>query len=240
MDQRAFVKLVRHWNAGAVAAALRHQPALATRVDRIGKTPMHHCAGINGREAGLPLHDSVGVAASLIDAGADVNAVRLIVDEGEEFPATPLWYSVAWGENFRLAKFLLQHGAKPNGCMWAACWAQNQEMAELLSSFGADVDSVFHGETPLLLIVKAKRFRLLRWLVKEGADINFQDPAGYSALHFAIKRNHNLQQIEELLSLGANPLLKARNGTTPMSLAIKLGKTKLVSMLRGKLKYELA
>lgn len=231
MDKRAFIKQVRTWQATAVKKALADEPGLALFIDQAGKTPLHHCAGINGVDAQLSIADSLRTARALLSAGADVNADRVIMDEGEEFHARPLWYAVAWGKNFELAKLLLENGAEPVGCMWATCWAQDEKMAQLLHSFGAAVDPVFHGQTPLLEIVKAKRFKLLKWLVDNGADVNFQDNQGFGALHYAVKRNHNLAQIEELLRYGASPKLVARDGVTPLSLARRQGKTKVVALL---------
>ncbi len=231
MNKRVFIKHVRAWQAAPVEQALGVDSVLASFVDQSGKTPLHHCAGINGTEANLAVADSLRTARALLHAGADVNAVRVIIDEGEKFLARPLWYAVAWGQNFELAKLLLENGAEPSGCMWTACWAQDAKIAELLRSHGAAVDPVFHGETPLLLIVKSKRFRLLKWLIENGADVNFQDEQGFTALHYAVKRNHNLGQIEELLSHGARPNVAANNGVTALSLARRLGKTKLVKLL---------
>jgi ankyrin repeat protein len=231
MNKQAFIKQVRNWEFASVRKALAEEPALALHVDKNGKQPLHHCAGINAKEAKLAVADSLKTAKALIEAGADVNGVRIIIDDGEEFRATPLWYAVAWGKNFELSQLLLKEGAQPEGCMWAVCWAEDEPMADLLHSFGAKIDPVFHDQTPLLEIVKAKRFGLLKWLVANGSNINFQDSHGYSALHYAIERNHNLAQIDELLRLRANPSLKARDGTTPMSLAKKLGKTKLAQLL---------
>jgi len=230
MDRRAFIKHVRCWDADAVSAALRDDDSLATFVDQSGKTPLHHCAGVNATDAKLSPKESVKTAKVLLDAGADVNAVRIIIDEGEEFHARPLWYAVAWGKNFELTRCFLERGAEPIGCMWAACWAQDEKMARLLRSFDAEVDPTFQDETPLLQIVKSKRLKLLPWLVANGANINFQDQNGYSALHYAVKRNHNLQQIEQMLQLGANPELKARDGSSPASLAKRQGKTRVLAL----------
>ena len=54
-----------------------------------------------------------------------------------------------------------------------------------------------------------------------------------TALHYAVKRNHNLAQMAELLECGADPTLKAKDGTTPISLAKKQGKTKVVAALEA-------
>ncbi|MCM3900923.1 MAG: ankyrin repeat domain-containing protein [Pyrinomonadaceae bacterium] len=234
MNKKVFIRNVREWEAVAVARALTEEPALANYVDQIGKTPLHHCAGINAREAKLPVRKSIETARALIATGADVNAVRTIIDDGEEFQATPLWYAIAWGKNFDLSRFLLESGALPDSnSVRSAIWDQDQRMAELLFAFGANIDPVIHNETPLLQIVRSKRLQLLKWLIDHGADINFQDRDGYSPLHYAIKKDYNRAQIEELLRYGARPELKAKDGASPISLARKLGKARLVELLES-------
>jgi uncharacterized protein len=79
--------------------------------------------------------------------------------------------------------------------------------------------------------VKSKRMKLVPWLVENGADINFEDSFGYSALHHAVKRKHNMEQVEELLSCGAIATQRARDGSSPLSIARRLGRTKLIALL---------
>jgi len=165
-------------------------------------------------------------------ASADVNAIRTIIDDGEEFQATPLWYAVAWGKNYDLARLLLEGGARPDdNAVSSAIWDQDLRIAELLRTHGANIDHQSRGETPLLRTVKARRLKLLKWLIDNGADINFQDPHGFSALHYAAKGTHTLVQVEELLSYGAQPGLKANDGNTPIALAEAKGKSRLVKLL---------
>ena len=232
MQKRLFIKQVRDWNASAVGNALKEEPELARYVDDIGKTPLHHCAAMNTLESKHDVASSVATAEALISSGADVNAVRIIIDDGEEFRATPLWYAIAWGKNPALTRFLLKQGARPDdNAVRSAIWDQDLEIANLLLSFGANIDAEIHQQTPLLETVKSKRMKLLGWLVGNGARINFQDDQGYSALHYAVKRNH-LKQVAELLQLGADPELKGKDGATPLSLARKLGRQNLQSCLK--------
>jgi ankyrin repeat protein len=232
VQKRLFIKQVRDWNATTVGNALKEEPELARYVDDIGKTPLHHCAGMNALETTHDVASSVATAEALISSGADVNAVRIIIDDGDEFRATPLWYAIAWGKNPALTRFLLKQGARPDdNAVRSAIWDQDLEIANLLLSFGGNIDAEIHHQTPLLETVKAKRMKPLDWLVGNGARINFQDGQGYSALHYAVKRNHNLKQVAELLQLGADPDLKGKDGATPLSLARKLGKTKLTKLL---------
>lgn len=232
MDKRAFIKAVRNWESRTVEAAVANDQSLARHVDKIGKTPLHHCAEIDPKKFGLRVSDAIVIAKALLDAGADVNAVRVIIDEGGEFLATPLWYAVAWGKNLALTRLLLETGAHPdNNAVGAAIWDQDLSMAELLRSHGGDVDHLFRGETPLLRAVRAKRLRLLKWLNDNGANLNFRDDKGYTALHHAVKGTHTLAQVEELLRNGARPDLEAQDRSTPLSLARALGKKKMVELL---------
>src|SRR5262249_35527049 len=149
----------------AVKAALAQDPGLALYKDQNGKTALHHCAEINAKKTGLKVADSLRTARALIAEGAAVDAVRIIKDEGEDFHARPLWYAVAWGKNLDLARLLLDKGADPNGCMWAAVWDQDLRMAQLLASYGAAIDPVAQNETPLLLAIKSRRWKLMDWLI---------------------------------------------------------------------------
>jgi ankyrin repeat protein len=217
-----------------VTTALASDRELASYVDRIGKTPLHHCAEIEATKFRLKISDSVETARALLQAGADVNAVRVIIDDGEEFQATPLWYAVAWGKNYDLARLLLESGARPDdNATGSAIWDQDLRIAELLRTHGANIDHVSRGETPLLRTVKARRLHLLKWMIDHGADINFQDSRGYAALHYAVKGAHTLAQVDELLSYGAKPDLQARDGNTPVTLVGALGKKKLTILLNG-------
>jgi len=233
VDKRAFIKAVRGWESAAVADALVSDPDLSRYVDKIGKTPLHHCAEINPKKAGLQVTDSIATAKALLDAGADVNAVRVVIDDGEKFSATPLWYAVAWGKNLALARLLLETGAHPdNNATGSSIWDQDLMMAELLRSHGGNINHKFRGETPLLRTVRARRLRLLNWLTENGADINAKDSTGYTALHHAVKGSHTLAEVESLLKHGARPNAKAKGGATPLTLAQDAGKTRLVELMR--------
>ena len=140
MDKKKFIKHVRSWDADVVKAALEQDPALANFSDQNGKTSLHHCAEINPAKYRLDVRDSVKTARALIAAGADVNALRIIIDEGEEFHARPLWYAIAWGKNFEVARLLLKNGADTDRWLRTAVWDEDLKMSELLLSHGAKID----------------------------------------------------------------------------------------------------
>lgn len=233
MDKRTFIQNVRSWQAQAVKAGLASEPSLANYLDKIGKAPLHHCSEIDAAKFHLNVADSLKTARALLNAGADVNAVRIIIDDGEEFFATPLWYAVAWGKNHDLVRLLLESGARPDdNAVGSAIWDQNLRIAELLRKHGGRLDQVSQGQTPLLRTIKARRLKLLNWLIDHGANINFQDAGGYSALHYAAKGMHTLAEVAELLSCGANPDLKALDGSTAITLAAAGRKLRLVKLLQ--------
>jgi ankyrin repeat protein len=234
VDKKNFVKAIRQWDSQTVAGALAKDRSLAGAVDQLGKTALHHCAEIDPQKSGLKVDKSLATARALIDARADVNAIRVIMDDGEEFMATPLWYAVAWGKNPDLVRLLLDSGARPDqNAIGSAIWEQDLVSAELLRSHGGDIDHDSHGETPLLRCVKSRRLKLLSWLTENGANINFRDPKGYTPLHYAVRGAHTLAQIEELLRHGAKPDIKAKDGSTPISLAQAAGKHRLAALLES-------
>ena len=234
LDKRAFIQSLRNWQSDAVKTALASDPGLANYTDKMGKTPLHHCAEMDAKKFRLNVDDSLMTARALLAAGADVNAIRIIIDDGEEFYASPLWYAVAWGKNYDLARLLLESGARPDdNAVGSAIWDQDLRMAELLRTHGANVDHVSRDETPLLRTVKARRLRLLKWLIDNGANINFQDETGYSALHYAAKGTHTRVEMEELLSYGARPELKAKDGSSPIALAEAKGKSRIAKLLKS-------
>lgn len=232
MDQKTFTDLVQRWEAKAVREALAAKPAFASKIAPNGMTPLHRCCRTSLPKSGLRAADSVATARALLDAGAEVSKIRIIMDDGEEFRATPLWYAVAWGQNFPLAKFLLEQGSDPNHCLFASAWAQDLKLTELLLYYGAEVDPVAFGDTPLMGILKVHRPACAQLLIDHGADINYRDPNGFTILHHAVKRKFTQKLVSALLDLGADPKLKNHDDETPAQMARKLNIPSLAKLLQ--------
>jgi hypothetical protein len=98
ISKTRFFEAVRNWNTKEVAAALHQRPEFVSLVDSAKRTPLHICAG---RVASATPKSSAAIATAkvLLEAGAAINAVQPIPDDGEIFPATALWYALAWGRN---------------------------------------------------------------------------------------------------------------------------------------------
>lgn len=230
MTRKAFFELAQRWQANEVRAALAEEPALALAVEPSGMTALHRCARAALSEDGPPAAAAVETARALLAAGADVNAVRAIDDDGEIFHATPLWYALAWGHNRELIHFLVQSGASAKGCVWAVAFQEDIAMADLLRPRGLELDALYGGKTALLESVIGKRFQAVDWLLAHGANPNLGDEEGWTPLHHAVKRGHSTERIARLLAYGASPDVRALDGSTPLALARSLGKRRLVEL----------
>jgi ankyrin repeat protein len=214
------LEAVRTWRSKQVAAALRERPEFVMLVDDAGRTLLHNCARrpvANANDAAA----SIATAKTLLKAGILINAVQPIADDGEVFPATALWYALAWGRNRPLASFLLKSGADPNQCMFALVYADDLASAKLVRRYGAAIDEAFGGETPLTYAVRHRRAKFAEWLLKEGADPNAPDRRGLTALHHAVRRRLPDSTLRALLKVGADISAIATDGTSVAQLATR-------------------
>ena len=156
--------------------------------DLDGNTPLHHAARSS----------DPGVAAMLIDASADLDALN---NKGQ----SPIGVAMAAG-NFRMAKFLLDKGAKaePEGARPA-----------LIDAAGSDDDDV--GGVTLLLRHKVK--------------VDARDENQQTALHHAAA-NGNVEIVEMLLDAHANANLRDGNGMTPLLVAVANGRHRVFAVIK--------
>jgi ankyrin repeat protein len=84
-----------------------------------------------------------------------------------------------------LARRLLDAGLDVN----ASAFADNVEAIALLVRSGARVDPVTEDETPFLGTVKWSRFVGAERMLRHGANVNFQNRKGLTALHLVLKKN---------------------------------------------------
>ena len=144
-------------------------------------------------------YDYVEMAKLLIDKGADIHI------KGKD-GSTAL---IAAASNSReLVELLLSKGADVNARMTNGTGAFTQctngilmgsvsiELAQILLSKGADVDEAptvgdIKGYTPLIVAAKNNNEELVRFLIKNGANVNAKTVDGNTALSFAIQEGHN-------------------------------------------------
>lgn len=194
----------------AVKSALDKHPDLRNyRSDR-GENLLHLCCGIEIKKRGLRSIESIKMADVLLDSSFDVN--REAFTEGD-WKATPLWYAIGRGKNLELAKYLLDHGADPEHCLWAAAFNNSPAAVKLLVRAGAVVDP-FGGDTPFIFAIKWSHFESAKTLLDAGADVNFQDQFGKTALHYMLKKRSPPKYVQMLLEHGARLDAKDRDGVT--------------------------
>jgi ankyrin repeat protein len=126
----------------------------------------------------------------LLDAGADVNSVQL--------GRTALMCASMAGRASTV-RYLLTRGADPN--------AEGDE-----------------GGTPLRSVAmlgnpKEPRRRIVESLLAAGANLNVRDQHGMTALMYAAKHG-DLEMVELLISLGADPGIRSAIGAAALDLAV--------------------
>jgi ankyrin repeat protein len=209
-------ELVKTFRWKEVDTGLAEKPdLLAVRDDR-GRNWLHLCCGVNPKRAKLKAEDSVKTAEVLLRRGIDINLEAFT--EGE-WKATPLWFAIARGENLALAEFLLKRGSNPNYCLWAAGFVENIEAIRLLVRHGANVnDHSAIEESPFMGAIKWSHFKAAGELLKLGADVNYVDPTGMTALHYMLKKGSDKKYFAMMIAHGARGDIKNKDGVTAAEL----------------------
>ena len=216
MSRARLFRSIKALDLEAVAAVLAAEPSLARATDDRRRNPLHFLCS-------LPVSPrtrarSIKLARQLLGLGIDIDAPAFV--EGA-FRATPLWYAISRGHNLPLARFLLQQGSTPEYCLWAAGFKDDVEAIDLLVRHGAGVDPVTEDETPFLGAIKWSRFAAAQRLLQHGADVNFQNSRGVTALHLVLKKDSAPRHVEMLLRHGADPTLRSKDGKSPLDLVGK-------------------
>lgn len=76
------------------------------------------------------------------------------------------------------------------------------------------LDAVAEQETPLLHAVKYSRFRGAEALFEAGADPNYRDVRGMTALHYMLKKNSDIRHFRMFAEHGARGDIPDRDGRT--------------------------
>lgn len=178
----------KRWDAVKVSQLAGETPDLVNATDARGRTALHLCAGQPVKDENDPATASIETAKALIRAGAKINAIHEIPDDGDIFPATPLWHAVARGKNLPLVKALLGAGANPDNCLWASVWANDARLVKVLLKAGARTELKFDGETPLLYAARLGRELVIPDLLRANASVKTKDSKGMTPLDYALKK----------------------------------------------------
>jgi ankyrin repeat protein len=202
---------VKDLDAKQVAAALAESPKLLAVRDKRGRNWLHICCGVDPKTRKRKPADAVKTARVLLEAGLDLGQEAF--REGD-WQATPVWYAIGRGRNLPLAKFLLERGADPNHSLWAAAFRDDVAALKLLVSHGADLEAVAEGQTPFLGAVQVSRFVAARALLELGANPDFQDAHGMTALHYMLKKGSDARHFRMLIEHGASADIENADGET--------------------------
>jgi ankyrin repeat protein len=178
------------------------------QADRDGNTPLHHAARSS----------DPGVAALLRDAAADLDARNA---EG----LTPLGIACMAG-NWRLARFLLERGAKaePAGAqpvLLAAAGTEEDDAAgvQLLLRHKARIDTRgAHGRSALHEAARAGHAEILAALLGAGAPVEARDQGGITPW-LDVVRSGNVAAVEVLAAAGADLHARDAQGRNAVVLA---------------------
>lgn len=213
MSKTRLFQAIKALDLETVAALVEARPDLLGVTDDRRRNPLHLLCSLPADSK--TAHRSLALARRLLDAGIDVNAPAFV--EGA-FQATPLWYAISRGRNLPLARLLLRRGSTPENALWAAAFADDVEAIDLLVRSGASLDPVAEDETPFLGAVKWSRFAGAERLLRHGANVNFQNSKGLTALHLVLKKNSDPRHVEMLLRYGADPTITSGDGRSPRDL----------------------
>ena len=225
-----FVLAIKDLNLISIKELLKKEPKWIEWSEDNGKNSLHYLCGLNISSDPLKANTGFQICKLLLKSGMDINSVHKIPGNCEVFHATPLWYAYTRGRNERLFTYLLSRGADPGNCMFAIAWYDDVTSANLFKKYLAKIDEAAGGSTPFFASFLWKKFDIAKWFLENGANVNFADPEGNTALHYAIKRKYKIEQIRLLLQFGAGFNKENKDGISPKKIAELNNQKKILNL----------
>lgn len=190
------------------------------------------------------IKNDIEAVKKLLAEGADINELTEVGGAGT---VTPLF--MATGYNDDIAKLLIAKGADVNiktgrgvtPLMKACTWGK-EEVARLLVSKGADVNAKSNDGTGVFtysifsILSDRGSTGLAEFLLSKGANVDETSDtgpsAGYTCLMMAAG-NKKPDLVKFLIKHGANVNARAKDGSTPFSLATKDKDPEMVKLLKS-------
>src|SRR5207245_10828153 len=112
----------------------------------------------------------------------------------------------------------------------------NLEIVQTLANKKKNVlnELSYYGDHILFTALEEKQWNIFHFLVKAGANINFQNKEGFTILLQAISSHFNLKIIQYLVSMGADLNAVTEKGETALHLAACYSDTSIVDYLLSK------
>jgi hypothetical protein len=208
MSKTRLIEAVKHLDLQETKQILEAKPELLKVWNDQGRNLLHLACGADCKKLERPEAAGVRMVEYFLDRGLDIE------EEGGSGrdKCKPIWFATAFGRNASVVKLLLKRGAVANG-LYAAGWWDDTHILKLLIDGGAEVDVVV-GMTPFLACWSWKRFESAKMLVLRGANINYQDQKGRTALHIGIEKEYDPALLKWLVQHGASPDIPDREGVT--------------------------
>jgi len=111
----------------------------------------------------------------------------------------------------------------------------NQKVKLILEKHSIDATDG-DGRTALINATAYHNIEVIKWVLSKGADVNFQDRVGYSALHFAAQ-NGAFDLAKILIENGANVNIQDIYGNIPLWTSMFNSKLAINSITRLLLKH---
>ena len=141
------------------------------------------------------------------------------------YTCPPLFLAAANG-NLDILSYLFEQGANVNASsssQYADPWSLPSEFDDYLPIW----------RTPLIVALTNGHNDAFTFLIDKGADVNLQDHAGYTALHYAVERK-NFDALSCLVHNGADINLFTSSKYTPLMLACQSDNMDAVNFLLNK------
>lgn len=153
----------------------------------------------------------------LLDNGGDINDRSLNTDKEfsrtvpGELPGCDNTMSAAtWLRegSFEMVNFLLENGADPEECpydgeppLFNACRNGNLDVIELLFKHGLNANTEYSDKSPLMTYDLNIEPHIVSFLISKGANLNFTDSCGMTALHRIFDFVSGERRISEFVSI---------------------------------------
>ena len=213
MSKARIIEAVTTLDVKTASALLDAKPSLLTVVNRQGRNLLHLACAASPAKLRMPDSTAVRMVRFLLDRGLDIDEPEMV--GRDRCPA--LFFAVAHGRSTAVVKFLLDRGASvkatPGGGLFAAGWWNDTKNLDLLLDAGAPIDVVV-GITPFLAAWCWKRFDAAKLLARRGANVNFQDQKGRTALHHGIEKEFDPALLNWLVKHGASPDIEDGSGVS--------------------------
>ena len=115
-------------------------------------------------------------------------------------------------------------------CLGLAVLADMEKIIPSLLEAGANVNVSADLKSPLVCAADRGQTKILNCLMTSGADVNYHDSSGITALHSAARNGH-IDNVKRLVKSGADVNKNDRNGYTPLMVVAENGHDNCVAQL---------